>query len=155
MVSRSPAPVLLLTAALTAGALMLSGCAYSRPNPTFPGVIPQGPGDTSFSRAGGPYSGVIYTNMPDQPPWRSAARSYLGAPAVNSYLWRAALDTVAAIPLISTDSFGGIIVTDWYTPAGITGERLKANIFVHDNDVGSSRVDLQACKLEYSIVSPK
>ena len=28
-------------------------------------------------------------------------------------------------------------------------------LLVHDRVVGSSRVDLQACKLEYSIVSPK
>lgn len=29
------------------------------------------------------------------------------------------------------------------------------NDHLHKGEVGSSRVDLQACKLEYSIVSPK
>ena len=32
---------------------------------------------------------------------------------------------------------------------------VKAALAGLDDDVGSSRVDLQACKLEYSIVSPK
>ena len=35
---------------------------------------------------------------------------------------------------------------------GLAGETLRAE---DDRWVGSSRVDLQACKLEYSIVSPK
>ena len=30
-----------------------------------------------------------------------------------------------------------------------------ANLVIAPSEVGSSRVDLQACKLEYSIVSPK
>ena len=35
---------------------------------------------------------------------------------VNSYLWRATLDTVSFMPLASADPFGGIIITDWYSP---------------------------------------
>ena len=35
----------------------------------------------------------------------------------------------------------------------LTGDRSEAEDLVQE--VGSSRVDLQACKLEYSIVSPK
>ena len=34
---------------------------------------------------------------------------------VNAYLWRAALDTVSFMPLVQTDSNGGVIVTDWYS----------------------------------------
>ena len=37
--------------------------------------------------------------------------------AVNAYLWRASLDTINFIPLVSADPFGGVIITDWYTPA--------------------------------------
>ena len=33
---------------------------------------------------------------------------------VNSYLWRAALDTLSFAPLAQVDSNGGVIVTDWY-----------------------------------------
>ena len=35
--------------------------------------------------------------------------------AVNSFLWRASLDTVSFMPLVSADPFGGVIITDWYT----------------------------------------
>ena len=37
--------------------------------------------------------------------------------AVNAFLWRASLDTINFIPLVSADPFGGVIITDWYTPA--------------------------------------
>ena len=33
---------------------------------------------------------------------------------VNSYLWRAAIDTVSFAPLLQADSNGGVIVTEWY-----------------------------------------
>jgi predicted small lipoprotein YifL len=33
---------------------------------------------------------------------------------VNSYLWRASLDAICFMPLLQTDSNGGVIVTDWY-----------------------------------------
>jgi hypothetical protein len=35
---------------------------------------------------------------------------------VNSFLWRASLDTVSFMPLVSADPFGGVIITDWYSP---------------------------------------
>src|SRR5438094_6111773 len=45
--------------------------------------------------------------------------------AVNAYLWRASLDTINFIPLVSADPFGGVIITDWYTPAASPTERMK------------------------------
>lgn len=49
---------------------------------------------------------------------------------VNSYLWRAALDTVSFMPLASVDPFGGVIITDWYVPENAQNERLKLNVFI-------------------------
>jgi|TARA_R110002126_G_scaffold13118_7_gene57309 hypothetical protein len=49
---------------------------------------------------------------------------------VNSYLWRAALDTVSFMPLASVDPFGGVIITDWYTAQSAQNERLKLNVFI-------------------------
>lgn len=50
---------------------------------------------------------------------------------VNSYLWRASLDTLLFMPVNSADPFGGVIITDWYTPpeAG-TDERFKLNVYI-------------------------
>ncbi len=48
---------------------------------------------------------------------------------VNAYLWRASLDTLSFMPLVSADPFGGVIITDWYTPQG-GNERFKATAYI-------------------------
>lgn len=50
--------------------------------------------------------------------------------SVNGYLWRAALDTVAFLPVTSADPFGGVILTDWYSAANAPQERVKLNVFI-------------------------
>lgn len=49
---------------------------------------------------------------------------------VNAFLWRATLDTVSFMPLSSADPFGGVILTDWYSPAETPNERYKLNIYI-------------------------
>jgi len=51
---------------------------------------------------------------------------------VNSYLWRASLDTLNFMPLASADPFGGVIITDWYTDAAAPNERFKATVYILD-----------------------
>jgi len=53
-----------------------------------------------------------------------------GGIGVNSFLWRASLDTVSFMPLTSADPFGGVIITDWYSPPEAPGERFKMNIYI-------------------------
>jgi len=53
-----------------------------------------------------------------------------GAIAVNAFLWRAALDTIAFMPLASADPFGGVIITDWYAPPETPDERFKINVYI-------------------------
>ncbi|MDE2227611.1 MAG: DUF3576 domain-containing protein [Alphaproteobacteria bacterium] len=55
-----------------------------------------------------------------------------GAPGVgvNSYLWHASLDTVSFMPLASADPFGGVIITDWFSPPQTPDERFKVNVFI-------------------------
>lgn len=55
-----------------------------------------------------------------------------GAIGVNSFLWRASLDTLAFMPLASADPYGGVIVTDWYTNPEKTDERFKATVYILD-----------------------
>ena len=50
-----------------------------------------------------------------------------GGIGVNNLLWRASLDTVSFMPLVSADPFGGVIITDWYTPPSAPDERFKVN----------------------------
>jgi hypothetical protein len=49
---------------------------------------------------------------------------------VNSFLWRAALDTVSFMPITDADPFGGTILSDWYMPNQNKNERIKTNIFI-------------------------
>ncbi len=53
-----------------------------------------------------------------------------GGVGVNSFLWRATLDTLSFMPLSSADPFGGVIITDWYTPPEAPSERFKMNIYI-------------------------
>ena len=49
---------------------------------------------------------------------------------VNSYLWRATLDTIYFMPLVSADPFGGVILTDWYQLNPKSLERIKLNVYI-------------------------
>ena len=53
-----------------------------------------------------------------------------GALGVNSFLWRASLDTIVFMPVSSADPFGGVIITDWHTPEEAPNERFKLNIYI-------------------------
>ena len=50
--------------------------------------------------------------------------------AVNGYLWRASLDTLSFMPLSSADPFGGVIITDWYSPPETPSERFKVTAYI-------------------------
>lgn len=63
--------------------------------------------------------------------------------AVNAFLWRATLDTLSFMPLASADPFGGVIITDWYTPPQAEGERFKATAYVMGRQLRSDGVRVQ------------
>ncbi len=54
---------------------------------------------------------------------------------VNSYLWRASLDTLSFIPLESADPFGGVIISDWYAPPEAANERFKVTVYILDRQL--------------------
>jgi len=58
-----------------------------------------------------------------------------GGIGVNSYLWRASLDTVSFMPLASADPFGGVIITDWYAPPETLAERFKVTVYILGRDL--------------------
>ncbi len=49
---------------------------------------------------------------------------------VNSFLWRASLDTISFMPLSSADPFGGVIITDWYSAPASPNERFKLTVYI-------------------------
>lgn len=54
---------------------------------------------------------------------------------VNSFLWRASLETLNFMPLDQVDPFGGVIITDWYASAEAPNERFKANVYILDTNL--------------------
>lgn len=63
---------------------------------------------------------------------------------VNAYLWRAAIDTVSFMPLVSADPFGGVILTDWYSRPAMNTERMKLNVFILDRELRADGVKVKA-----------
>lgn len=62
---------------------------------------------------------------------------------VNTYLWRAALDTVSFMPLASADPFGGTIITDWYSAPENPSERTKLNVFILGSDLSVNSLSVK------------
>lgn len=65
---------------------------------------------------------------------------------VNSYLWRAALDTISFMPLVQTDSNGGVIVTDWYANPNSPNERMKLTVSILDQDLRADALRVAASR---------
>jgi hypothetical protein len=61
-----------------------------------------------------------------------ARRGPASAIGVNAYLWRATLDTLAFMPLLSADPYGGVVITDWYVNPEKPDERFKATVYILD-----------------------
>ena len=59
---------------------------------------------------------------------------------VNAVLWRAALDTVSVIPIDDIDTFGGVILTEWYPHPDETGQRIKIAVFILDRELRADAV---------------
>ncbi|HEX5258176.1 MAG TPA: DUF3576 domain-containing protein [Sphingomicrobium sp.] len=66
--------------------------------------------------------------------------------AVNSYLWRAAVDTVSFAPLLQANPNSGVIITDWYTNPRAPGERVKLTVAVLDPDLRADALRVSAAR---------
>ncbi len=49
---------------------------------------------------------------------------------VNTYLWRASLETLSFMPIKTADSAGGVIATDWSANPTNANERVRANVLI-------------------------
>jgi hypothetical protein len=65
---------------------------------------------------------------------------------VNSYLWRASLDALSFMPLLQSDSAGGVIITDWYTNPQNPGERMKVTVMILDKDLRADALRVTAAR---------
>ncbi len=63
--------------------------------------------------------------------------------ASSNELWRASLDTIDFMPLLSANYSGGIIITDWYSDGKNSGESLKISIRFLTNEIRSDALDVK------------
>jgi hypothetical protein len=66
--------------------------------------------------------------------------------AINSYLWRAAIDTVSFAPLLQANPNSGVIITDWYRNPKVPTERVKLTVAILDPDLRADAVRVSAAK---------
>ncbi len=65
---------------------------------------------------------------------------------VNSYLWRATLDTLAFMPLQSADPYGGVVITDWYVNPEKPDERFKCTVYILDSRLRADGLNVTVFK---------
>jgi hypothetical protein len=59
---------------------------------------------------------------------------------VNSFLWRATLDTLNFMPLSSADPIGGVVISDWYAPPERPDEHMKVTVYILDRRLRADAV---------------
>lgn len=74
---------------------------------------------------------------------RKEEQSQIG---VNSFLWRASLDTLSFMPLASNDPFGGVIITDWRIDPNAPTERFKMTVYILDTRLRADAVKVNVFK---------
>ena len=82
----------------------------------------------------------------EERPQADLAASQVTTIGVNSYLWRAALETVSFAPLLQADANGGVIITDWYANPSNPGERVKVTVSILDQDLRADAVRVAASR---------
>jgi hypothetical protein len=73
-----------------------------------------------------------------------------GGIGVNSFLWRASLDTLSFMPLLSADPFGGVIITEWFSPPETPTERFKMTVYILDKRLRADGVRVALFKQQRS-----
>lgn len=65
---------------------------------------------------------------------------------INKYIWQAALEVIAFMPIASTDLNGGVIITDWYSDEKTPNERFKFNILISNSVLGANALSVKGYK---------
>ena len=63
--------------------------------------------------------------------------------ASSNELWRASLDVIDFMPLVSVNYSGGIIITDWYSTIENPNESIKISIRFLTNEIRTDSLDIK------------
>jgi len=70
--------------------------------------------------------------------------------ASSNPLWKATLDTLDFMPLVSANYSGGIVITDWYTENNSPNESIKITVRFLTNEIRSDALDVNVFVKECS-----
>ena len=73
--------------------------------------------------------------------------------ASSNDLWRASLDAIDFMPLVSANYSGGIIITDWYSES--QKDSIKITIRFLSNEIRSDAIDIKCEDLTNCLISKK
>lgn len=133
--------------AIFSGLLLLSACGGGDPEARYPEKIgknrydpaPTGPKEARDDSLFG--SGGIFG-------LGGGKNEGGGGIGVNSYLWRASLDTISFMPMASADPFGGVLITDWYVNPSHPAERFKLTVYILDKRLRADGVKVSVFRQE-------
>ena len=111
-----------ILASLLVATLAISSCEYT----PFENVNEDDPADTNYETRKTVFGEGGIGNLLGN----SNKNDSGGALGVNSFLWRASLETISFMPINTADAFGGVIITDWFSPPESPGERFKLNVYI-------------------------
>lgn len=89
--------------------------------------------DEKFRRSFGSFIGddtLVFSMVPKQSSSKISSN-------VNPFIWKASLDCISFMPLLSSDALGGVIITDWYTPSNKPFEKIKVTIYILSKNLSS------------------
>ena len=115
------------TTAILVASLLIAGCSNFTPAPP---QEEEGPVSIITGKPGGlklSDLGDLNTNDNNGMP-------------VNAILWRASLEIVSLLPIADVDTFGGTIISEWYSHPDSPNERIRLTIFVVDRELRSDAV---------------
>lgn len=145
---RGSGPVSVKIAFAAAAVLLLQACGGVKDGDYYPDD-PIGGNDSTMKTEGGanPDDDRLLKNMDifGGSSGKSGAASGLG---INSYLWRASLDTLAFMPLTTVDSTGGVIITDWHANPQVPNERFKLTVYILDTRLRADGVKVSVFRQE-------
>jgi hypothetical protein len=119
--------------------LGLSACGgtsestYPEPSPSSDQSIPNPKQGDAEPKGGGLFGrdGIVLSGDSANEAAKAAGGT-AGGIGVNAFLWRATLDTLSFMPVANADPFGGVVLTDWYSPAQSPDERMKVSVYILD-----------------------
>lgn len=116
-----------------AAAVLLAGCGDAKVEHDYPDTLyrhlPESQGSTYLPKGG---AQSIFGEGGIELLGRGREQGDGSGIGVNSFLWRASLDTLSFMPLASADPFGGVIITDWFAPPETPDERFKVTVYILD-----------------------